>query len=121
MLNKIHTYLLQKDIDTLDEELQLLVYKHQVRPHLEYGNAIWHHFYEQGEGVQCRAIIIIPDLRYKLYHECQERIGRLNMYSVEYSRRQCDMIHTYKIMQDIGRIYSNTFLLQLNINGPEET
>ncbi len=27
---------------TLDEELLPLVYKHKVRPYLEYGNAIWH-------------------------------------------------------------------------------
>ncbi len=58
---------------TLDEELLPLVYKHQVRPHLEYGNAIWHPHYvahiRKVEGVQRRATKIIPELRDKPYHE----------------------------------------------------
>ncbi len=31
--------------DTLDKELLAIVYKHQVRPHLQHGNDIWHPCY----------------------------------------------------------------------------
>ncbi len=34
--------IVKRTFDTLDKELLPIVYKHQVRTHLEYGNAIWH-------------------------------------------------------------------------------
>ncbi len=72
---------------TLDEELLPLVYKHQVRPQLEYGKAIWHPRYvadiRKVEGVQRRATKIIPELRDQPYHE---RLQSLNLYSMEYRR-----------------------------------
>ena len=33
--------IVKRTFSTLDEELLPIVYKHQIRPHLEYGNAIW--------------------------------------------------------------------------------
>ncbi len=58
---------MKRTFDTLDKELLPIVY--QVRPHLEYGNAIWHHRYiadmKKVEGVQCRATKVILELRDK--------------------------------------------------------
>ncbi len=55
--------------DTLDKELLPIVYKHQVRPHLEYGNTIWQPRYvadlKKVEGVQCKSIKVIPELKDK--------------------------------------------------------
>ncbi len=34
--------IVKRTFDTLDKELLPIIYKHQVRPHLEYGNAIRH-------------------------------------------------------------------------------
>ncbi len=93
-----------------------IVYKLQVRPHLEYGNTIWHPRYiadmKNVEGVQCRATKVSPELRDKPYHE---RLQSLNLYSMEYRRKGGDMIQTYKILKRIDRIYP---LLKQNIKGP---
>ncbi len=64
--------IVKRTFDTLDMELLPIVYKHQVRPHLEYGNAIWHPCYidmKKVEGVQRRTTKIIPELRDKPYQE----------------------------------------------------
>lgn len=49
-----------------DKELLPIVYKHQARSHLEYGNAIWHSRYignMKKVGVQGIATKLIPELR----------------------------------------------------------
>ncbi len=80
---------MKRTFDTLDKELLPIVYKHQVRPHLEYGNAIWHPQYiadmKKVEGVQCRATKVIIELRDNPY---QERLQNLNVYSMEYRRKR---------------------------------
>ncbi len=81
--------IMKRTFNTLDMELLPIVYKHQVRPHLEYGNAIWHPRYiaymKKVEEVQCRATKVIPELRDKPY---QERLQSLNLYSMEYRRKR---------------------------------
>ncbi len=62
---------MKRTFDTLNKELLPIIYKHQVRPHLEYGNAIWHPQYiadmNKVEGVQHRATKVILELRDKPY------------------------------------------------------
>ncbi len=81
--------IVKRTFDTLDMELLPIVYKHQVRSQLEYGNVIWHPRYiadmTKFEGVQCRATKVIPELRDKPY---QERLQSLNLYSMEYRRKR---------------------------------
>ncbi len=85
--------IMKMTFDTLDKELLPIVYKHQVRPHLEYRNIIWHPRYiadmKKVEGVQRRATKLILELRDKPY---QERLQSLNLYSMEYRRKRGDMI-----------------------------
>ena len=110
--------IVKRTFDTLDEELLPLVYKHQVRPHLEYGNAIWHPRYvadmKKVERVQRRATKIIPELRDKQY---EKRLQSLNLYSMEYRRKRGDMIQTYKILQNIDRIDPDKFFTRAKYTG----
>ncbi len=57
------------------------------------------------EEVQHRATKIIPELRNKPY---EEMLQILCVYSMEYRRERGDMIQTYKILQCIDSIESNT-------------
>ena len=110
--------IVKRTFETLDIELLPLVYKCQVRPHLEYGNAIWHPRYvadiKKVESVQRRATKIIPELRDKPY---QERLQSLKLYSMEYRRKRGDMIQTYKILKKTDRIDSIKFFTQSNYKG----
>ena len=49
--------IVKRTFDTLDKELLPLVYKHQVRPHLEYGNAIRHPRYV-ADMIECNAELL---------------------------------------------------------------
>ncbi len=97
--------IVKRTFDTLDKELLPIVYKHWVRPHLEYENAIWQSCYigdmKNVEGVQRRFTKVILELRDKSY---QERLQSLNLYSMEYRRKRGDMIQAYTILKKIDRI-----------------
>ena len=101
---------MKKTFSNLDRELLPTVYKHLVRPHLEYENLIWHPRYKidvkKVEGVQRRATKIIPDLKDKPY---QERLKCLKLYSMEYRRRRGDMIQVYKILNEMDRLETSNF------------
>ncbi len=81
--------IVKRTFDTLDKELLPIVYKHQIRPHLKYGNTIWHPRYvadmNKVERVQRRATKVILELKDKPY---QERLQSLNLYSMEYRRKR---------------------------------
>ena len=59
-----------------------------VRPHLEYGNAIWGPFYKMDkrkvESVQRRATKLMPELKDKTY---EERLRYLKIPSLVYRRK----------------------------------
>ncbi len=102
--------IVNRTFETLDEELLPIVYKTQVRPHLEYGNIIWHPRYvadiKKIESVQRRATKLIPGYENKTY---KERLEKLNLYSMVYRRKRGDMIQVYKIMNNIDRVDANKF------------
>ena len=79
-----------------------------VRPHLEYGNAIWGPTYmgdlKLVEGVQRRATKLIPHL-YNVPYE--DRLKELNLPSMEYRRKRGDMIQCFKIMNGLVRMEVN--------------
>ena len=81
------------------------LYKAMVRPHLEYGNAIWGPCYKADlklvEGVQRRATKLIPEL-YDMPYE--DRLRELKLPSMEYRRKRGDMIQCFKIMNGLVRL-----------------
>ena len=87
-----------------------LIFTTLVRPHLEYGNIIWHPRYVMDitaiEAVQHRATKMIHELKHLPY---QERLQQLNLHSLHYRRKRGDMIQVYKIITEIDRIDQNHF------------
>ena len=97
--------LIKRSYHSRDSYTIKTLYKPMVRPHLEYGNAIWGPNYSGDikilEKIQRRAtkmIIAIKDLHY------EERLKELNLPSLVYRRRRGDMIIMYKIMNNLVRI-----------------
>ena len=92
------TGLIRRTFNYLDEENILMLYKALVRPHLEYGNAVWHpHKVEHItaiENVQRRITKLIPTLKDLPY---SDRLKRLRLPTLAYRRLRGDMIETYKI------------------------
>ena len=96
---------IKKSYNTRDKTTIGTLYKALVRPHLEYGNAIWGPFYlgdiRKVEAVQRRATKIIPELKDKPY---EERLRELELPSLVYRRMRGDMILMFKVMNGAVRI-----------------
>ena len=99
---------IKRTYKTRDENTISTLYTSMVRPHLEYGNAIWGPCYmgdaKLVEGVQRRATKLIPRLRDLPY---EERLKALCLPSMEYRRRRGDMIQMYKIINGLVRLEAN--------------
>ena len=76
--------LVKNTFSCLDKETIPKLYKALVRPHLEYGNVIWHPRFEMDkiavEKVQRRATKLVPELKHLPY---EERLKELNLPSLE--------------------------------------
>ena len=76
-----------------DEVTLPRLYKALVRPHLEYGNIIWHPHYQMDklavEKVQRRATKLVPHLKHMSY---EQRLVALRLPSLLFRRRRGDMI-----------------------------
>jgi ribonuclease P/MRP protein subunit RPP40 len=109
--------LIRRTFQYIDEENFKLLYKAFVRPHLEYGNAVWSpHKVEHItalENVQRRATKLVPAIKDLPY---EERLKRLCLPTLAYRRLRGDMIETYKMFNsydpdvalDLQRRVSNT-------------
>jgi len=68
-----------------------------VRPHLEYGNVVWHPMLRKDkdmiEAVQHRATKMVPGLAKFSY---EDRLHRMDLPSLEYRRLRRDAIETFK-------------------------
>jgi len=106
LVNRSFTY---KDSDLLKQ-----LYVALIRPHLEYGNAVWHPFLKKDiqllERVQHRATKLIPTLRHMCY---EDRLKALDLPSLAYRRLRGDAIETYKYLHRFYTLDSNV-LLPLN-------
>ncbi len=91
--------IIRRTFTFLDEEIFLLLYSSHVRPHLEYANPVWSPYkikdIESIEKVQRRATKQIPSLKSLSY---EDRLKKLNLFSLAYRRLRGDMIEAYKIL-----------------------
>ena len=90
--------LVRRSFVFLDEDMFKRLFKAFVRPHLEYGHAVWNPYklkhIDALENVQRRATRFIPSLKGLSY---VDRLKRLNLPTLVYRRARGDMIETFKI------------------------
>ena len=99
--------IIKKNFEFMDMEIFLLLYKAIVRPHLEYGQSIWHPNLKKQvkavEKVQRRATKLVKEIAELTY---EERLEWLGLPSMKYRRLRGDMITVFNIFQ---RGDQNTF------------
>jgi hypothetical protein len=96
--------LIKSSFQNLNEFTTKLLYKSLVRPHLEYGAAVWNPYWQYDidklEAVQRRATKI-ESLRGYSY---KERLKILNLPSLETRRRRGDLIQMFKIVKGKDKV-----------------
>ena len=96
----------------LDKPSFLHLYKGLVRTMLEYRVPAWAPFSQQDidklESVQRRATKLVPYLRRVSY--C-ERLKRLDLFSLAHRRMRGDMIHVYKLINNLITVNKPLFTL----------
>jgi len=94
--------LIRRTFTHMDGELMRLLFTSIVRPHLEYGNVVWHPFLKKDieliESVQHRATRMVPGLA-KLDYE--ERLEKMNLPTLAYRRNRGDAIEVFKYLHSI--------------------
>jgi len=90
--------LIKRTFTYMDRDTFLKLYKALVRPHVEYGNVIWHpHLKRQSvaiERVQRRATKLLKECKNMNY---SERLDYLKLHSLKGRRIRGDLIETYKL------------------------
>lgn len=94
-----------RGIEYKNTEVLLQLYTVLVRPHLEYCVQFWGPYLRKDvlalEAVQRRFTRLIPAMRGLTY---EERLSRLELYSLEFRRMRGDLIETYKIVRGLDRV-----------------
>jgi len=97
--------LIRRSFTFMDCKLMKQLFTSMVRPHLEYGNVVWHPQLKKDmqllEGVQHRASRMVPGLS-KLCYE--DRLRKLDIPSLSYRRLRGDMIEVYKYLHGLYSI-----------------
>ena len=97
--------LIRRGFTSLDVTSLSTLFKAIIRPHLEYGNVIWHPRYKADEelleSVQRRMTKLLPQLRLLDY---EERLKKLNIPSLYYRRSRGDMIECYKYLHGLYKV-----------------
>ena len=105
--------LIRTTLSCIDEDTLLQLFTTLVRPHLEYGNIIWHPRYLidkiQIEKIQRRATKLIPHLRHPSY---KKKLQALELPSLDFRRRRGDMIQVFNIMNELDRLDPEIFFLR---------
>ena len=94
--------LIRRTFDYLDWKSFKQLYKALVRPHVEYGNAVWQPHKKKDikmiENVQRRATRMLPGMKDVAYGD---RLRKLNLPTLLYRRLRGDMIETYNIIHGV--------------------
>ena len=108
--------IIKRSFSYLDKEIFLKLYKAMVRPHLEYGNLIWHPYLKRQsvaiERVQRRATKILSECKQLPYGE---RLKYLELPSLKSRRLRNDLIETFKIFHGYNNVDFDKFFT-LNVN-----
>ena len=114
--------IIRRSFTFLNKEIFLNLYKSMVRPYLEYASAVWSpRFRRQSvalERVQRRATRLLGELRDRDY---EQRLYKLNLPSLKYRRYRGDLLQTFKILNHIDDVNSESFftLNKNNTRGAE--
>ena len=102
--------MIKRTFSQITAEMLPILFVTLVRPHLEYGNILWHLRFkldaDKVERVQRRATRLVPGFRNLTY---EERLRVLNLYSLYYRRRRGDMITVYKLLNGLLGISDKLF------------
>lgn len=102
--------LIRKSFECKDADVMLKLYKTLVRPIIEYNNILWGPFYsldnQKIERIQRKATRVIPSIRHLPYHD---RLGHLNLPSLQHRRRRGDLIYLYQILRGAYDIDNQLF------------
>jgi hypothetical protein len=105
ILGRIYRTMEYKSVENI-----LPLYLTLVRPHLEYCVQAWAPYFtkdiEKLENVQKRALRMIPELSHLSY---EEKLEKLNLFSLTKRRLRGDMIETFKIFQGLDNLDSEVF------------
>ena len=105
--------LIKRAFVNMDPDIFLPLYKALVRSHLEYCCVVWSPRFitddRKIEAVQRRATKLLPGFSVLSY---QERLIKLNLYSLHYRRERGDMIQVFKILHGIDRIDPEYFFVK---------
>ena len=114
--------MIKRTFKYLDTTAFTYLYIAIIRPILEYANVIWNPRFicdeEKVERVQRRATKFIPELRDLEY---EERLIKLNLYSLIYRRRRYDIIQVYRIMNKIDNLDKDKFFIMSRDTNPYNT
>ena len=105
--------LIKRNFKFIDKDIFLKLYKALVRPHLEYGQAIWYpqlmRQCQTLERMQHRVTKLVPNIKNMSY---RERFLFLGLPSLKFRRIRGDMIQIYKFLSEDKLGYNH--LLPLN-------
>lgn len=111
-VNKANSMLgiIKRTFSYIDKDMFLLLYKTLVRPHMEYGTAVWSPYLQKDifliENVQRRASKLVDDIKHLEY---EERMNILGLPTLRYRRERCDQIQVYKIIHEIDKLDKELF------------
>lgn len=94
--------MLRRSFLHLDKDMFKKIFVAIVRPHIEYGEAVWNpkakKLISSLEKVQRRASKMVPGLGNLSY---EERLRELKLPTLQYRRYRGDMIETYKLAHEL--------------------
>ena len=100
--------IIRRTFSYINEDSFNLLYKTYVRPHLEYGQQACHPYLSKDidmvEKVQRRATKLVQSIEHLSY---EERMQKLNLYSLEDRKLRADMIVVHKIVHGLIDVNMN--------------